>query len=143
MSTYVAAVPVLYNAAFSGMIAGLQSQRKGTATTAGTYASYVAAATVFATAMDVAIAAASTPISTAVAKLAASSATIVSTTAAQMNAMASTPTALFGLCKSYFETSSLSGTASDTASASYSTAVTDITSLLAEMLNTTNGLSFA
>ena len=125
--------PVLYNAAVGGFIQGIQSQRKGSNAVPANYASIAAAAVVFAASFDAALtASANAAITTLLPKLASAGATVPNTTAAQTNAAASSVGILAGLVASWFQTSSLSGTAADTTTATYNAAVADILSSFTE-----------
>lgn len=120
-------VPVIYNAAQSGMLAGLQDTRAGTDSTAADYLAQVNAATTFAAALDQSVGADAT--------LATAGASFVPTTAAQTNAMLSRPTAMQGLCRAYFSGRSLTNVpATDTAAGTYTAAIAAIKAQYTELL---------
>jgi hypothetical protein len=125
--------PVLYNAALSGFIGGMQSGRKGAQTAPASYSAITQAGVTFATAFDAALTASTqAAITTLLPKLASAGATVPNTTATQTNSQASAPAALSDLVQGYFSGSQLQGNANDTTASTYTQAVNDILAAFTE-----------
>jgi lipid-binding SYLF domain-containing protein len=120
-------VPSIFNAALAGMMAGFQSGRKSTDSTAADYLAQKNAAVVFATALDTSVGADAT--------LAAAGATLVPGSAAQANAAETRPLLMMSLCKAYFEGATISGDATvDTNPLTYTTSIASIKAQYTEAL---------
>jgi hypothetical protein len=107
----------IFNAAMNGMASGILAGRKSTDGVATDYAALYAAAAVFATGVDTAIA------TDATMSTGASGTTVVGSAGANQNSFNRQPDLVFGLAFGYFFGSALQGTAADTTAATYTTAV--------------------